>query len=472
MSNVILLEMGTLETRVALLEDGVLSELYIEQVGKEREVGNIYNGKVVNILKGMDAAFIDIGLSKNAYLYLKESGLSPSDIKVGQKLLVQVVKEPIGDKGPKVSTEIALPGKYLVLMPFSNGVSISRRIESPEERERLKKIVEDIKSGDFGVIIRTACEGVEREEIEEDIKYLLELWDNIQKTSLHMSAPRLIYRDLDIIGRVVRDLFNSRIDRIIVNNGEAYESILRFLAREKNHDSFKDRIQIREEDFDEYGVEAKVNKLLQRKVWLKSGGYIIIDETEALTVIDVNTGKFTGKVNLMDTALITNMEAAREIARQIRLRDLGGIILVDFIDMNDENAKNKVMEELKDALKKDRTKTVVMGFTNLGLVEITRKRIGRRLSSFLERECPVCHGKGKIVSHEYMVSMLERRIERIAKHTEKNSIAVECSKYFYDYLIEENKGVIEKLKDKYKRDIKIIKNDSLKVSEIIVKPIF
>jgi len=424
------------QIRVALLEDEELVELYVEGKKSQRVVGNIYRGKVANVLPGMQAAFVDIGLDKNAFLYVGDINTdksvfefeiasgehvrSPKDfsirdiIKEGQEITVQVLKEPIGTKGARVTTHITLPGRYLVLMPTVNYIGVSRRIEDEAERQRLKQIAESIKPPDMGLIVRTAARDKAYEDFIPDIKFLCKLWGKIKEEEWRGKVPRVIYQDEDLIYRTIRDLYTSEVEKFIINSEEEYRKVLEFL--DVLSPSLKDRVEFFDHSgsiFEYYGIEPKIEKAIQKKVWLKNGGYIIIDPTEALTVIDVNTGKYVGGKNLEDTVLKTNLEAAEEIAHQIRLRDIGGIIIIDFIDMEEEKHKQMVLDVLRQAFKKDRTKTNVIGFTGLGLVEMTRKKVRQRLAAKLLKPCPYCQGTGKVYSESMVMARVEKDLERL-----------------------------------------------------------
>ncbi|HHW30250.1 MAG TPA: Rne/Rng family ribonuclease [Clostridiaceae bacterium] len=420
MSNEILVDVGIDETRVALIENRELVEFYIERTSSERLVGNIYRGKVSSILPGMQAAFIDIGYEKNAFLYVGDASARTNyaeeeeelfeeggefhieDILVpGQEITVQVIKEPIGNKGPRVTTYITLPGRYLVLLPNANYIGISRRIENEEERNKLKKIAEEIKPDGMGLIVRTVSEGMVAEDFKQDLNFLCKLWESIKQRERVSSAPRCLHRDFNLVYRAVRDLFTKDITRFIINDRQEYKKVLEYV--EMISPGLKYRVEYFNNGynlFDFYQVESKIMKALSRKVWLKCGGYLVIDRTEALTVIDVNTGKYTGKNSLEDTVLKTNLEAAKEIAKQLRLRDIGGIIIIDFIDMHEESHQQMVLDELKQSLKKDRTKTTVVGMTGLGLIEMTRKKVRQELQTMLNVDCPYCNGTGKTLLSE------------------------------------------------------------------------
>lgn len=417
MINEMIVDVDSEEIRVGILEDKELVEIHIERTSQQGLVGNIYRGKVSTVLPGMQAAFIDIGYEKNAFLYvgdaIQQKEFSDDEIdyrdyaeynisdilKVGQEITVQVIKEPVGTKGPRVSTHITLPGRNLVLLPNADYIGISRRIESETERQKLKKIAEKLKPDNMGLIVRTASEGKEESDFVEDVSFLTKLWDKIKKTESSGAVPRCIHKDINLIYRSVRDLFTASVDKFIINDEKEYLKVLELV--EMISPVLKKRVELFSKEykiFDYYQIETKIERALSRKVWLKSGGYIIIDRTEALTVIDVNTGKFVGGNNLEDTVLKTNIEATKEIAKQLRLRDIGGIVIIDFIDMNNNEHQQMVLDSLRQSLKSDRTKTIVLGMTALGLVEMTRKKIRQELSSVMNSNCPCCEGTGKILN--------------------------------------------------------------------------
>ncbi len=404
------------QSRMAVLEDGKLVEYYMERPGSERPAGNIYKGKVVNVLPGMDAAFVDIGLEKNAFLYVGDVALNRDDfefksqrksdmpdirdvVKQDQELLVQVVKDPLGGKGARITTHVTLPGHMLVLMPTMDYVGVSRRIEDETERERLKALVEEVRPKGMGVIVRTVAEGCNGEEFTREIKELVALWEEIDHTVKRKNTPSLIHRDSDLLMRAVRDLCSQDTKEFIINNKEEFERV-KALAK-RLAPLWKGEIIYNDTDiFQEYQMESKVDRTLARRVWLKNGAYLVLDHTEALTVIDVNSGKFVGTSHLQDTIVKVNKEAAAEIARQVRLRDIGGIIIIDFIDMQDEGSQQEVVDALKKALKRDRTRTNVVGMTGLGLVEMTRKKIRQRVATLIHKTCPYCNGSGRVYSEE------------------------------------------------------------------------
>ena len=428
------------ETRVALLEEGKVVEIYIERPLSQRLVGNIYKGIVENVLPGMQAAFVNIGEERNAFLYVDEipqprgidspGGRMPIQrlLHVGEEIMVQVMKEPFGSKGARLTGHITLPGRYLVLMPGLNYVGVSRRIANQDERERLKKEMEGVKAPDVGVIVRTAAEGMESENLQNDLRFLSSLWENIQNLFTKEKAPALLFMDVALIFRIVRDLFNDHISEFHIDNEQEYQKIkelLNCLSPElMNRVSlYNDKLPI----FEHYGIENEIDRSLNRVVWLNCGGYLVFDETEALTVIDVNTGKYTGKNNLEDTIFKTNLEAADEITRQIRLRDIGGIIIVDFIDMSAQENRQRILERLKEQMSHDRTKSHVLGITSLGLVEIARKKVRQGLSAVMQQPCSYCQGKGRILSAEAVSSKVERELKKVLQRKDVEAVLVEMN---------------------------------------------
>ncbi len=491
MSKRIIVDVQYDQTRVAILEDDELVELYMEGDDSHTIVGNIYRGKVENVLPGMQAAFVDIGLEKNAFLYVGDINIDKSVfefpgkqvptvndaralsirdiISTGQELTVQVLKEPIGTKGARVTTQITLPGRYMVLMPTVNYVGVSRRIENETERARLKEIAERLKPNGMGMIVRTAAQGKDQDDFIQDIDFLCRLWARIQSKEWRGKVPRVLYEDEDIIYRTIRDFYAPDIDKIIINNRKEYEKTLEladvlFPGLRQRVELFDDSVPI----FQYFDIEYKIEKAIQKKVWLKNGGYLIIDPTEALTVIDVNTGKFVGSRNLEDTVLKTNLEAAQEIAHQIRLRDIGGIIIIDFIDMGKEENKKKVLEVLESSLKKDRTKTNVLGFTGLGLVEMTRKKVRRRLSSKLLKPCPYCHGTGRVYSETMVVARIEKELENEIKDSGIWGVVVEVHPSVARTWTEDGGKNIDILEKTLNCRIYLRENNNLHIEESII----
>jgi ribonuclease G len=377
-------------SRVAILEEGRLAEFYMEQPADSEQVGNIYKGRIVNVLPGMQSAFVDIGLAKNAFLYVDDllpplMDRQPKDkqsiseiVRPGQELIVQVKKEPLGMKGARLTTHFTLPGRWSVFMPEAGYTAVSRKIASPEERLRLKQAGDRLRSAEEGVIIRTVAEGQDEAALAQDLQVQRSLWFSILSQAPERSAPCLLYRDLELIPRLVRDLCGGDVDEIVIDD-RSTGSLLRELAL-KFAPELSERIRLYDGKapiFDAFPVSEELERMFRRKIWLESGGYLVVDRTEALTVIDVNTGKYTGSIDLEHTVFETNMLAAKEIARIMRVRDLGGIILADFIDMKLEEHRNAVKKELEEAVKSDRTRVVALGWTRLGLFEITRKKVRR-----------------------------------------------------------------------------------------------
>ncbi len=474
--NRIVVDVGITETRLAFLEEDELVELYIERKNQKRLVGNIYKGRVTNVLPGMQAAFVDIGLEKNSFLYVKDAIPQDSStevnevsikevLKAGQEIMVQVIKEPIGSKGARVTTHITLPGRYLVLMPDTDYVGISRRIGDEKERERLKKEIEEIKPGKMGVIVRTVAGGKTKEDFKDDIKFLLRLWQKIEKDKKLGFAPRLIYKDFDLINRTIRDVFNQDIDQFIINDQEEYHRSMELVELIspllKERLVYTDDIDI----FEEFQIEGQITKGISRKIWLKSGGYIIIDTTEALTVIDVNTGKYVGSIDLEDTVFKTNAEAAVEIAKQLRLRDIGGIIIVDFIDMTSEADGLEIMKMLEKSLSKDRTKTKILGMTQLGLVEITRKKVRQRLDFQLLKKCDCCEGTGKVLSEYMMLQKIEKQLKRIKAHTSCEGVIFEIHPLALKALQEE-KLLLEEIERQTEIKLYFLPNEKMHINEL------
>lgn len=405
--NYIFIDSNEKLNRVGIVEDDRLVEFYSEEVENEALLGNVYRGRVSNVLNGMDAAFVDIGVGKNAYLHLKDAlsldqlytGIKynlDEVIKGGEDIIVQVIKEPLGTKGPKVTTHLSIPGRFLVLTPYSNKINISKRIHNPEEINRLKEIGNSIQRSGMGIIFRTVSEGVDDNVLKEEYDSLLEIYSKIEGERNFLPTPKLIYKDLNIVYQVVRDNFNNENTRIIVNSQEVYKN----LSLLKNYFSKNlEEKMVLDPEFsieNDMKIQLGIKEALDRKVSLKSGGYIVIDETEALTAIDVNTGKYIGNYSLGETVLRTNIEAAEEIAKQIRLRDIGGVIIVDFIDMKNEKHISKVLSKLNQVFKKDRNKPHIVDLTKLFLVEITRKKTRPTLDTRVSVICPTCNGRGRI----------------------------------------------------------------------------
>ncbi len=471
------------ETRVAVMEGGTLVNIFVER--GEPLAGNIYKGKVVNVLPGMEAAFVDIGLERNAFLHVADirsqrlageevdesfgRGAIADRLRPGQEILVQVTKEPMGSKGARVTTYIALPAHYLVLMPTVNYVGVSRRIEAEAERRRLRQIAEAIKPEKMGVIVRTAAEGVSEKELKADVDFLLSVWNRVMDRARNGRAPVLIYQDVRLIRRVVRDLLTEEVQRFVIDSPEEYSRILDLLS--SFAPALKSRVVLyrgEEPIFEHFGVEKELERALRRKVWLRSGGYIVIDRTEALTVIDVNTGKYVGKTDLASTIFKTNLEAVDEIVRQIILRDIGGIILVDFIDMENEQHRKRVLQALDQAVRRDRAKIHIIDLTQLGLVEITRKRVHQDLEEVMRIPCPYCEGRGRVLSPETMSLRTRREVRRLARTNRARALLVEVHPQVHALLTREGDAWLRQLEESSGKRILLRPREGLHLERITV----
>ena len=429
------------ENRIAVMEDNGLAEFLVERNREKGCVGNIYKGRVGRVLPGMQAAFVDIGLEKAAFLHASDiqapSAPPPTGIEgtieenlpkatpdpgrlrieqqlsLNQEILVQVAKDPLGMKGARVTTHISLPGRFLVFMPNAGHVAVSRKIEDERERSRLKDIVQESMQEGEGFIIRTACEERNKKDIQNDVRFLTKLWDRIRKRLESAATPELIHQDLDLIPRTIRDFFNATTDEVVVDDAREYRRVVEFVKQFMPR--LKGRVVLHDEPeplLDRYEVERRIRKALESKIWLNSGGYINIDQTEALTAVDVNTGRYVWKKDLEATVFRINLEAAREIVHQLRLRNVGGIIIIDFIDMEQASNRKTVYDALKEAVKQDRAKTRVLPISKLGLVEMTRQRTRENLGNVLLSPCPYCTGRGRIKSQPTIAYEVLRGIKR------------------------------------------------------------
>jgi len=424
------------ELRVALVEDGRLSEIYIERPDRKSYLGDIYQGKVENVMSGIDAAFIDFGLEKNGFLYVDEVTTPEGEkrarrigdaLKNGQQVLVQVIKDPMGHKGARLSTKISLAGRYLVYVPGGSGVGVSRRLRQGE-RERLRDISKELAPKSAGLIVRTIAEGHGLEDLKRDLRYLSRLWSRLKKKAETVKPPGLVHKEVDISLEVTRDLFNDTCESLIVDDPKRHKAILSFLDKEAPELLPKVKLHTGEEPlFTAYGIEEQIAKALDRRVPLPSGGNLMIDHAEALTVIDVNTGRFTRGKGLEDTITKTNIEAAKEVVRELRLRDIGGIIIIDFIDMAHARNRELVLATLEAELETDRTKTYVVELSPLGLVEMTRQNTTDGARGIMTRACPTCSGKGRVLSEETMALSVERRVRGLARKSQAKAWLIEVS---------------------------------------------
>ncbi|HAY13126.1 MAG TPA: ribonuclease G [Armatimonadetes bacterium] len=479
----IIVNVSSRETRIAVLEDRDLVEYRVER--EERVVGSIFKGVVQNVLPGMDAAFVDIGLERNAFLYVAD--IMPDDIndnspasvrrselrrrkikeliKPGQELMVQVTKGPRGTKGARVTTRISLPGRYVVLMPEHSQVGVSRKLEDRKERERLRRIGEKITPAGFGLIMRTECEGRSAEELLADVQFLQQLWAQTMESAKRLRAPAVVHRDQTLLYRTIRDVFGDEIDRLVIDDPEEYEKVS--LVAGMVVPALRGKITLYDQEepiFDHYGIEKDLDRLLLHKVWLKSGGYLVVDETEALTAIDVNTGKQVGSHSLNETILSTNMEAAREVCRQLRLRDMGGIIVIDFIDMEEADAQKRLLDYFTKQLARDRARTRVGKISSLGLVEITRKRTGESVTEAITSLCPLCNGRGRIASSDTVGLWIERDMRRRLNEP-GNAFHIVCHPAVVEALIGADGEVIEEMEHELQRGLYIRANHDIGIEE-------
>ncbi len=457
MTKEILINITPQETRVAILENGMLHELYIERSRSRGLVGNVYKGKVVRVLPGMEAAFVDAGLERAAFLHVSDVANKGENsgsrhinqiLHEGQELLVQVIKDPMGTKGARLTTNVTIPSRYLVLMPNTDTIGVSSRIESDEERERLRQMLlnQPERMDGMGYILRTAAEVATPESIAADIKYLNRVWRDISESKVE--AGQVVHKDLPLYLRVLRDMVDESLEQIRVDSRETYTAMQEFAntyVPEMAHliEHYPGERPI----FDLHGVEDEIQKGLDKKVYLKSGGYLIIDQTEAMTTIDVNTGAFVGSRNLEETIFKTNLEAAQAIARQLRLRNLGGIIILDFIDMQEDEHKRQVMRALEKALERDHARTQVCDVSPLGLVEMTRKRTRESLEHVLCGVCPTCEGRGTIKTAETVCYEIFREILREARQFDARELLVLASQEVVDLLVDEESSSLAELED-------------------------
>ncbi len=464
-SKEILINVTPQETRVAILENGMLHEMYVERMRSRGIVGNVYRGKVARVLPGMEAAFIEIGLERAAFLHVSDvagykrvqnNGNSNSHfpnpqigqlLREGQEISVQVIKDPLGTKGARLTTNVTIPSRYLVFMPNSDNIGVSSRIESEEERERLRNLLlsQEALVENAGYIIRTAAEVATEESIESDIKYLNKQWEKIQDAQ-KVEAGTIVHRDLPLYLRTLRDMVDDDLEKIRVDSRETFCNMLEF--SETYVPEVAERIEHYPGErpiFDLHGVEDEIQKGLERKVHLKSGGYLIIDQTEAMTTVDVNTGAYVGSRNLEETIFKTNLEAAQGIARQLRLRNLGGIIILDFIDMSEDEHKRQVMRALEKALDKDHARTHISEVSSLGLVEMTRKRTRESLEHVLCGTCPTCEGRGMIKTAETICYEIFREILREARQFDAKELLVLAAQEVVDLLVDEESGSLAEL---------------------------
>jgi len=502
MKKEILISEDKYESRCAILENGLLSEIYIERQNEQRVLANIYKGRVDNVLPGMQIAFVEIGLEKHGFLHASDIEYSFEDIEddnattkihadlddspprrqkrrktepaitdvieTGQEILVQVAKAAMGTKGARITSTVSLPGKYVVYLPTSSSVGISRRIESAEERLRLKDLVQSFRTDtEGGFIIRTAAEGKSEENLSAEINYLLNTWQKINQKASRVRAPSLIHKDLGFTERIIRDYFNSDVNELIIDSKPQYETAINYftllLPELKSRVKFYKAKSI--SMMEKFGIETGLKKALGQKVWLRSGAYIIIEQTEAMVSIDVNTGKFTGENDADNTILKANLEAAEEIVRQLRLRDLGGIVVIDFIDMDRHEDRRKVYQALQQEIKRDRAKTNILRISELGLVEMTRQRTRPSITSVLTQICPYCDGHGFVLSVDTVVTNVLRAIKKAAHKSQKKKFKVIANELVVSRLLDRRSKLIQQLKREMDLHIRIEGNVDLHLED-------
>ncbi len=495
MKREILISQDANEKQVAILEEGRLEEFYIERADAGRLFGNIYKGKVKTVIVGMGAAFVDLGTKKDGFLYVTDALKSPLDLeaefdeqttvpreekkhermkridevlKVGQEVIVQIVKEPIGNKGPRLTTHFSIPARYLVMMPGEEKVGVSRRIEDRKERERIRNIFREIEiPRGVGFIVRTAGEGKGEKEFTRDIKYLIRMWKKIHASIASKKAPSLIHQELDLVERIIRDHLVEETDKLVVDHTDIHHKVERFLhlylpGQKIDLTLHQDRGPL----FEKFNIEKEIERTFQKNVYLKSGGYIVIEQTEGLVAIDVNTGKFTGHKNLEETVYKTNMEAAWEVARQLRLRDVGGIIIIDFIDMEYAEHRRNLFRNFKDAVRKDRAKTNILKMSELGLVEMTRQRIRPSLESAVYNTCTYCEGKGMVKSATTMAIQTVKEIRKSLGNSQGRTINAYVHPSVSERLLHQEKKAIEQLERQHRSHIFVYPDSGLHIEDV------
>ena len=485
MSKEILINVSPQEKRVAIVNENRLEEYYIERPQDKTIVGNIYKGKIEAVMPSIGAAFVNIGLAKNGFLYLSEledpsehydmhkvNGHQPktqnklNEVKKGQEVLVQVVKESFGTKGPRLSCNIGIAGRYLVLMPQHNQIGVSRRIEDDEERKRLKTIFKELKlPQDVGFIVRTACWGKTKQELEQDAYFLIKLWKRIEKTIQGKKAPCLIYEEYDLVFRVIRDSFSDEVSKLIIDSKPEFYRIQKFMKFFMRYLVKKVELYKGEDLFVEKNIERQISKIFETKIYLKSKGYLIIEPTEGLVVIDVNSGGFDKKVSQEDAAFRVNCEAAVEVAHQLRLRDLGGIVVIDFIDMEYESHRREVLNVLKKSLHNDKAKYDILGISKFGVVEMTRERVHKTVQTLFYQNCPYCQGKGKVQSAVTVAIAALKELQQHLRKKPAGEINLSLNPVVVDEILKD-KNNLKTIEHKFKTRINLVANPTLHIEEI------
>ena len=505
MATDLLINATSYEVRIALVEHGNLVEFYLERPTEKGLVGNIYRGKVVRVLPGMQAAFVEIGLDRTGFLYVDDVYINTADfekriagngcaaeccenmptdaldrrkpgmnidelLKEGQDLLVQICKEPMGTKGARLTCHITLPCRNLVFMPMTDHIGISRKIADEEVRLQLREDIGQLRPVGTGFIVRTMAETASKEDLEADMEFLLHIWSEIQDQAEKVPVGSLVYEDLDITLRAVRDIFSPDVDRVVVDDQFTYERVVRFVKTFAPQ--LQDKVYFYDEEtplFDAYGVEMDINRALDKKIWLRSGGYIIIEATEALTVIDVNTGRYVGKRGLEETIFKTNMEAVKEIAYQLRLRNIGGIIIIDFIDMEEEAHREEVFRALKDAVRKDKSRINILRVSEFGLVQMTRKRSREDLFHVMCEPCIYCDGEGMLKSRRTVCYEIFRKISRNARKMQGAKVTVIVNPKVAALMLKDEAATIEHLEGEVHKRLTIVPTQDFHLEKYEIK---
>ncbi|HMQ69153.1 MAG TPA: Rne/Rng family ribonuclease [Ignavibacteria bacterium] len=505
MKKVILINSVSEDVRIAITEDGKLAEFFLDTPDKERNVGDIYLGKIGKVIPGIRAAFIDLGFQQDAFLHFSDIGSSldeyasiigdDSDIEEddedeeeettqpnynrsnnknpnlerGQDIIVQITKEPVGNKGFRVTSKVSIPGRYLVLIPFEKKIGLSKKIYNPKEKRRLRNIVKSTLPKGFGIIIRTVAAGQDESLILDDLNTLIRTWNEIQSKLKTSKSPLILHKDVSTTSSVVRDLFKEDISKVVIDSKKIYRDIKSYV--DDTSPEFSDKIELFTSDqplFDVFNIEKQIEESLQRKVWLKNGGYIIIEPTEAMTVVDVNSGKYAKHRDQEVNSLNTNLESAKEIVRQIRLRDIGGIIVIDFIDLYDDKNRKRLFEEVKKEFKNDRAKSTILPVSEFGLVEITRQRVRQNIIHTVSDLCPMCRGTGHVQSKSTFMNRMERWIQRYKGGNNGMSISIQVNPFIRNYLTEGFISKLNKIRLKNFLFIKLEEDESLALDEFKV----
>lgn len=488
----ILINSSVGETRIAMLEDGRLVELFTERPEAERMVGDIYLGKVVNVVRGMRAAFVNIGHEQDAFLHFSDIGESLQEYnafldlgndsenghpnkreyyerpvpKEGQQILVQIIKEPISTKGCRITTELSIPGRYCVLVPNSEMVGVSKKIQSVRERKHLQKLARELRPKGFGLIVRTVAVGRGDDELRADVDNLVKTWRETEKRLKSVKPPSLVYKDLGMASSVIRDLFTADIDRVVVDSRKMYQQITNYLQEVSSQANSKVELHRGKKPlFDAFGIEQEIERSLSRKIWTRSGGYILFDHAEAMTVIDVNSGKYMGRAHHDENALKINLEAAHEIARQLRLRDIGGIVVIDYIDMTDPRCKRRLQDEFRRELRKDRSQSNISPISEFGLIEMTRERVRPSLLFSYSEPCPTCDGIGRVISKATVLTRIERWLIRYKFVGNERSLRLKLHPEVADFLRTGFWSRLRRLMWKYWMKIELLADESLRVDE-------